>query len=64
MGETVQFMGTAVPARGKEIFWMLSTDYIDEIELRDFPIEQRSDLVTGESASLSITFTEGDVGNG
>lgn len=62
VGETVQFTGTAVPARGKEIFWMLYTDYTDEIELRDFPIEQRNDLITGELASFSYTFTEGDVG--
>ncbi|MEX5296642.1 Swt1 family HEPN domain-containing protein [Kocuria sp. CPCC 205268] len=62
VGDTVQFTGTAAPARGKEVLWILSTDYMEETSLRDTPIEQKRDLIKGESATLSYTFKEGDVG--
>lgn len=62
VGDTVQFSGTAAPARGKEVLWMLSTDYLGDANLRDIPIDQRSDLIKGEAVSLNYTFDEGDVG--
>lgn len=60
VGTVVEFYGTAVPARGKDVLWFPATN---ETYLGfDVPIQETEGVVRGESATLTYTFTEDDVG--